>query len=103
MGPPRFGVHPPTLVLVGPRNSYAHYTGCGHAARRLVISPLAALLQMWGALPGESAKTWLLARLGPRFLVSVWAVIFDAEGRVLLFRHTHDRAHPWGLPSGRLE
>jgi ADP-ribose pyrophosphatase YjhB (NUDIX family) len=41
--------------------------------------------------------------LGPRFVVSVWAVIFDEGGQVLLFRHTHDRGHPWGLPSGRLE
>jgi ADP-ribose pyrophosphatase YjhB (NUDIX family) len=30
-------------------------------------------------------------------------VIFDEGGQVLLFRHTHDRRHPWGLPSGRLE
>jgi ADP-ribose pyrophosphatase YjhB (NUDIX family) len=30
-------------------------------------------------------------------------VIFDEGGQVLLFRHTHDRKHPWGLPSGRLE
>jgi ADP-ribose pyrophosphatase YjhB (NUDIX family) len=35
--------------------------------------------------------------------VSVWAVAIDVNDRVLLFRHTHDRAHPWGLPSGRVE
>jgi len=45
----------------------------------------------------------VLAWLGPRFVVSVWAVIFDEGGQVLLFQHTHDRRHPWGLPSGRLE
>ena len=30
-------------------------------------------------------------------------MVFDERGRVLLFHHTHDRRHPWGLPSGRLE
>ena len=63
---------------------------------------LRALARLWGACPAERLKLWLLARLGPRFLVSVWAVVVAADGRVLLFRHTHDRVHPWGLPSGRL-
>jgi len=54
-------------------------------------------------LPNERLKTALVARLGPRFIVSTWAVIFDERGRVLLFHHTHDWRHPWGLPSGRLE
>jgi ADP-ribose pyrophosphatase YjhB (NUDIX family) len=57
----------------------------------------------WGTLPNERLKTALVARLGPRFIVSTWAVIVDERGRVLLFHHTHDRRHPWGLPSGRLE
>ncbi len=59
--------------------------------------------RLWGILPNESLKTAVLAPFGPRFIVSVWAVVIDADDRVLLFRHTHDRAHPWGLPSGRLE
>lgn len=57
----------------------------------------------WGSLPNERLKTALIGRLGPRFIVSTWAVITDQRGDVLLFQHTHDRRHPWGLPSGRLE
>lgn len=64
---------------------------------------LTVAARLWGMPPGERAKMELVARLGPRFVVSVWAVIPDEVGRVLLFRHTHDAAHPWGLPSGRLE
>jgi 8-oxo-dGTP pyrophosphatase MutT (NUDIX family) len=41
--------------------------------------------------------------LGSRFIVSVWAVAIGVNDSVLLFRHTHDRAHPCGLPSGRVE
>jgi len=61
------------------------------------------LAQAWGLFPSETIKTTLVWAMGPRFLVSVVAVVFDDRGRVLLLRHTHDRAHPWGLPSGRLE
>lgn len=64
---------------------------------------LRAAARLWGALPNEQVKTELWARFGARFLVSVWAVVLDEAGRVLLFHHTHDRAHPWGVPSGRLE
>lgn len=59
--------------------------------------------RLWGALPGERWRTSLLRATGPSFLVSVWALVLDERGRVLLFEHTHDRHHPWGLPSGRLE
>lgn len=59
--------------------------------------------RLWGILPNEAVKTRVLACLGTRFIVSVWAVAIDVNDSVLLFRHTHDRAHPWGLPSGRVE
>jgi ADP-ribose pyrophosphatase YjhB (NUDIX family) len=59
--------------------------------------------RLWGSLPNEGVKTAVLARFGARFILSVWAVVIDADDGVLLFRHTHDRAHPWGLPSGRVE
>jgi ADP-ribose pyrophosphatase YjhB (NUDIX family) len=62
-----------------------------------------ALARLWGLFPSETLKTALLWAMGPRFLVSVLLVIFDQGGNVLLLRHTHDPAHPWGLPSGRLE
>jgi len=59
--------------------------------------------RLWGILPNERLKTSILARCGSRFIVSVWIVAIDGNDCVLLFRHTHDRAHPWGLPSGRVE
>ena len=61
------------------------------------------LARVWGMLPYERLKTAVLWAIGPRFLVSVLAIIFDRQGRVLLLRHTHDSRHAWGLPSGRLE
>lgn len=69
----------------------------------LIRALLRVAARGWGVLPGERLKTALVARLGPRFMVSTWAVIFDERDRVLLFHHTHDWRHPWGLPSGRLE
>ena len=56
--------------------------------------PLSVAARIWGALPNERLKTAVLARLGPRFLVSVWAIIFDGAGGVLLFRHTHGNYSP---------
>jgi ADP-ribose pyrophosphatase YjhB (NUDIX family) len=40
--------------------------------------------------------------LRPRFQVAVGALIFDAQGRVLLFKHTY-RKFAWGIPVGGLE
>jgi ADP-ribose pyrophosphatase YjhB (NUDIX family) len=45
---------------------------------------------------------WLRARLRRRrrrFLVGVSGLILDADGRVLLLRHTY-RDEPWGVPGG---
>jgi 8-oxo-dGTP pyrophosphatase MutT (NUDIX family) len=64
---------------------------------------LKMLARLWSFLPGDQWRVALLKSSGPSFLVSVWAVVFDDVGRVLLFEHTHDRRYPWGLPSGRLE
>jgi ADP-ribose pyrophosphatase YjhB (NUDIX family) len=59
------------------------------------------LLRIWGKFP-----VWvhmLAARiLRPRFQVAVGALIFDAQGRVLLFKHTY-RKFAWGIPVGGLE
>ena len=43
---------------------------------------------------------WLLR---PKFVVSVWALILDEHRRVLLLKHTHTGARPWGLPRGCVE
>lgn len=61
------------------------------------------LATLWGLFPFARVKGRLLWALGPRFLVGVMAVVFDGDGRIMMFRHTHDRRRPWGLPSGRVE
>ena len=38
----------------------------------------------------------------PRFRAAVAALIFDEQGRILLFRHTY-RKFEWGIPAGGLE
>lgn len=38
----------------------------------------------------------------PRFRVAVAALVFDEQGRVLLFKHTY-RKLAWGIPVGALE
>ena len=59
------------------------------------------LLRIWGKFP-----LWfhtLAARLlRPRFRVAVAALIFDEQGRSLLFKHTY-RKLAWGIPAGALE
>ncbi|MBI5297095.1 MAG: NUDIX domain-containing protein [Chloroflexi bacterium] len=59
------------------------------------------LLRVWQKFP-----IWvhlLASRLvRPRFRVAVAALIFDEQGRVLLFKHTY-RKFEWGLPAGSLE
>ncbi len=59
------------------------------------------LLRIWQKFP-----IWvhLLASrmVRPRFRVAVAAMIFDEQGRVLLFKHTY-RKFEWGLPAGSLE
>lgn len=62
------------------------------------------LVTAWGMLP---LPGWLRAvvlwSVLPKFLVGAVAVIFDDEGRVLLFKHTYRSECPWGLPSGWLK
>lgn len=59
------------------------------------------LLRFWQSMP-----VWmhfLAAKiLRPRFRAAVAAVIFDEQGRILIFRHTY-RKFEWGLPAGGLE
>jgi len=38
----------------------------------------------------------------PKFLAAVAAMVFDEQGRILLFKHTY-RKFAWGLPAGGLE
>jgi 8-oxo-dGTP diphosphatase len=59
------------------------------------------LLRIWRRLP-----LWmhiLGARLArPKFRAAVAAVVFDEQGRILLFKHTY-RKFEWGIPAGCLE
>ena len=59
------------------------------------------LLRLWRVLP-----IWvhvLAMRIyRPKFQVSVAAMVFDEQGRILLFKHTY-RKFEWGIPAGGLE
>jgi len=63
-----------------------------------------ALLKVWKYLP---AKRWyeryIFKIISPSFNVGLVAVVNDAEGRVMLARHTYRRRWPWGFPGGTLE
>jgi len=55
-----------------------------------------------GRLPSPLKR--LIVRMHEaRFLVGILGVVTDAQGRVLLFRHTYRPFAPWGLPSGLLK
>ena len=59
------------------------------------------LLRIWRIFP-----LWvhmLAARIvRPKFLMAVAALVFDEQGRILLFKHTY-RKLAWGIPAGGLE
>jgi ADP-ribose pyrophosphatase YjhB (NUDIX family) len=59
------------------------------------------LLSLWRFMP-----MWihvLATRLTqPKFNAGVCTLIFDEEGKVLLFKHTY-RKYEWGIPGGGLE
>ncbi len=47
---------------------------------------------------------WHLARVvNARFLLGVAGIITDDADRLLLFKHTYRRSHPWGTPGGWME
>ena len=59
------------------------------------------LLQVWRTFP-----MWIhvlaMRMYRPKFRAAVAAMIFDEQGRVLLFKHTY-RKFEWGIPAGGLE
>ena len=59
------------------------------------------LLKIWRALP-----MWIhvlaMRMYRPKFRAAVAAMIFDEQGRILLFKHTY-RKFEWGIPAGGLE
>ena len=59
------------------------------------------LMRIWGMFP-LWVHTLAAIILRPRFRVGVAALVFDEQGRVLLFKHTY-RKFAWGIPAGSLE
>ena len=59
------------------------------------------LLQVWRMLP-----MWIhvlaMRMFRPKFRAAVAAMVFDEQGRILLFKHTY-RKFEWGIPAGGLE
>ena len=66
------------------------------ALRERVLPRLAPI---WRRLP-EWLQWRVLWLVNPKFSVGVTGIIFDAEGRILLLKHTFRRRYPWGLVSG---
>lgn len=64
-------------------------------------SMMKSLLRLWHFMP-----MWLhvfaTKLVQPKFNAGVSALIFDEQGRVLLFKHTY-RKFEWGIPGGALE
>jgi ADP-ribose pyrophosphatase YjhB (NUDIX family) len=59
------------------------------------------MLHLWSKLP--SWVHFLAAKIvRPKFRVAVATLIFDEQGRILLFKHTY-RKFEWGIPAGGLE
>lgn len=56
---------------------------------------------IWRCTPRRLLR-WGVWLTQPRFAVSAGAVVFDAQGRVLLLRHVFRHGSGWGLPGGFL-
>jgi 8-oxo-dGTP diphosphatase len=56
-------------------------------------------MRLWRWLPGYARQSamWCLCA---HFIVGTVAMLVDADGRVLLARHTYRRRAPWALPGG---
>ena len=59
------------------------------------------LLRIWRTFP-----MWIhvlaMRMFRPKFRAAVAAMVFDEQGRILLFKHTY-RKFEWGIPAGGLE
>lgn len=59
------------------------------------------LLRIWRIFP-LWFQTLVSRVVRPRFRMAVAALVFDEQGRILLFKHTY-RKLVWGIPAGGLE
>lgn len=58
---------------------------------------------LWKRVPKKGRVRGILVWLfSPKFVVGVSGLVRDAEGRVLLLKHTYRGDSPWGLPGGGL-
>ncbi|HOM67172.1 MAG: NUDIX hydrolase [Brevefilum fermentans] len=64
----------------------------------------AVLFWLWKVLPLPKFVRAAMVWIGnPKFLVSVDALIFNAENACLLFNHPYRQDYTWGLPGGYLK
>jgi 8-oxo-dGTP diphosphatase len=59
------------------------------------------LFRIWRTLP-MWAHVLVMRMYRAKFRASVAAMVFDEQGRILLFKHTY-RKFEWGIPAGGLE
>jgi 8-oxo-dGTP diphosphatase len=57
------------------------------------------LLKIWRILPAW-AQRFASTIIRPRFRVVAGAIVFNAQGQLLLCKHTYRRLIPWGMPGG---
>ena len=62
---------------------------------------MSSFLKIWRTLP-MWVHVLAMRLFRPKFRAAVAALIFDGQGRVLLFKHTY-RKFEWGIPAGGLE
>jgi 8-oxo-dGTP diphosphatase len=76
---------------------------CTHPLCFIIAEPkmMKLFLRTWRTLP-----MWIhvlaMRMFRPKFRAAVAAMIFDEQGRILLFKHTY-RKFEWGIPAGGLE
>jgi 8-oxo-dGTP diphosphatase len=58
--------------------------------------------KVWRAVPA-GVRHWTLRLTNARFTVTAGAVIFNAQGQVLLLKHPFRAGSGWGLPGGFLK
>ncbi len=57
---------------------------------------------LWRRTP-RRIRRWGVWLVEPRFAVTAGALVLDAQGRVLLLKHTFRSGSGWGIPGGFLE
>lgn len=62
-----------------------------------------ALYWLWRVLPlPKSLRSVLMWAINRKFVVGTAALIRNAQGELLLFKHSYRKDFPWGFPGGYL-